>query len=94
MRILPSQSWYWFAILLEEGEAMRATIRAFLDYFQHIGRPHLQDQPLVPPEPAYGKPAPMTGLWDGLSEEQRAVILSYRGSQTVGNKDAFGPLKG
>jgi hypothetical protein len=71
---------------------MRALAKALVDYFQHLGRPRLEDKPLDPPEPAYGKSAPMTGLWAGMSDEQKASIRSYKGSQNVGRPESFKPL--
>lgn len=68
---------------------MRALAKAFVDYFQNLGRPRLEDKPLAPPEPAYGKSVPMTGLWDNMTDEQKNIVRGYKGSQNLGNPASF-----
>jgi len=40
---------------------------------------------LETPEPVYGKPRPAVGFFAGLTEEQRAKALSYRGDENHGD---------
>jgi hypothetical protein len=71
---------------------MIALARAFLESFSFgVRRPPLQDKPLPPPDPSFGKQVPMTGLWNALSEEQKAFVRAYRGAESVGNPAAFKP---
>jgi len=62
---------------------MRALAKAFVDIFQNFGRPRLEDKPLAQPEPAYGKSAPMTGLWDTMTDEQKNIVLSQKRADAV-----------
>jgi hypothetical protein len=87
---LPSRSKERITILLEEGDAMNAISKAFRHYFYTFGRrARPQGRPLAEPEASFGRPVPMTGLWATLSDEQRAFVIAYKGSQNVGDPEEF-----
>jgi hypothetical protein len=46
-------------------------------------RMHL-DRKLDTPEPVYGKPRPAVGFFAGLTDEQKAKALAYRGDENHG----------
>jgi hypothetical protein len=45
------------------------------------------DKPLPEPEPANAKARPMTGLFAGLTPEQKKQALGYRGEEAHGDKE-------
>ena len=59
---------------------MKALAKSVKDTLRRFGR---MDKPLSEPDPAYGKPRPMTGL--RLSAEQRARALAYNGTINHGD---------
>ena len=48
-----------------------------------LGSVKLADKPLAAPEPVYGAPRPMNGLFAQLSNEQRARVLEYSGAENI-----------
>lgn len=43
------------------------------------------ERKLETPEPVYGKPRPAVGFFAGLTEEQKAKALAYRGEENHGD---------
>lgn len=69
---------------------MNTFTRALRRYFHGFGRrSRPEGKPLPEPEAAYGKPAPMTGLWSTLTDDQKAFVLDYKGSDEVGDRSKF-----
>jgi hypothetical protein len=62
---------------------MLALARALFRY----GRPALQDKALPDPEPVNGVPREPTGFFAGLSPDQKAKALAYRGAENFGTSD-------
>ena len=47
----------------------------------------LTHTPLPAPERVYGKPRKMTGFLTTLTDEQKKRVLSYKGSENIGDKE-------
>ena len=45
----------------------------------------LQAKPLAEPEPVYGAPKPMRGLFSQLSKEHQKLVLNYQGDENHGD---------
>lgn len=48
-------------------------------------RPPLAEASKGVPEPAFGKPRPMTGFLATLTEEQKEAVLSFKGPDLLGD---------
>lgn len=47
----------------------------------------LTHKPLPAPERVYGKPREMTGLLATLTDEQKKRVMSFKGSENIGDKE-------
>jgi len=61
---------------------MKAVARKTGALYQRVTSP---GKPLAEPEPVYGVPRPMVGLFASLTAQQRAAALAYRGPESHGD---------
>lgn len=65
---------------------MNAVARAAAKLYQRVT---LQGKPLAEPEPVYGRPRPVVGLFAQMTPEEQKAALAYRGPEYHGDETQF-----